>query len=339
MGGNLMEKVLVTGGTGFLGRHLVQKLKIQGYDVYALGRNEGIGEELEKKGIHFIKASLTDTDKIIRCCRNMDFVLHCGALSSPWGKYRDFYESNVFGTINIIKACFKNDVKRLVHVSTPSIYFRYNSRMNVLESDTLPQKMVNHYAHTKLLAEKEIDKAYSKGLHVITLRPRAIFGEGDNAIIPRLIKANSKKGVPLIDGAKAVTDVTYVENVVDAIILSMNADKRCLGEKYNITNGEPMKLLEILEMLFDELSCTMNKISVPYWLMFNISGLLEVIHTYVLSQKEPLLTRYSVSVLAKSQTLNIEKARRELGYSPSVSIKEGIKRYARWYKEQEVGIK
>ncbi|MCX7747687.1 MAG: NAD-dependent epimerase/dehydratase family protein [Clostridia bacterium] len=332
-----MKRVLVTGGTGFLGYHLVKKLKAQGYDVYALGRNPDKGELLRKQGINFVRLSLQDADGLSRCCKGMDFVIHCGALSSPWGRYKDFYESNVTGTKNMVDACIKNNVGRLVHVSTPSIYFCYDSRLDVKENDPVPLKMVNHYAHTKYLAEKEVDKAFSKGLPVITVRPRAIFGEGDNAIIPRLIKANEKRGVPLIHRGAVLTDVTYVENVADALVLCLNADKSCLGEKYNITNGEPMPLIHILEMLFHALACPMREIRVPYRAVFYMAGLMELVHRYILTGREPLLTRYSVSVLAKDQTLNIEKAKRDLGYSPSISVKEGIQRFAKWYGEHEEG--
>lgn len=332
-----MTKVLVTGGTGFLGMHLVTRLLSLGHDVYALGRNDKMGKKLEEQGIHFIKASLTDAAGILAACQGMDYIFHCAAFSSPWGKYEDFYQSNVVGTRHILDACEKNGVKRLIHVSTPSLYFRFDDRMNVKEKAPLPEKAVNHYAHTKRLAEDEIDKAFQRGLPVITIRPRALFGEGDTTIIPRLVKANEKKGVPLFRSGRILTDITYVGNVVDALLLCMTTGEENLGKKYNITNGEHVYLLDLLNRLFQELDVEFRKIKIPFPLAFSIAGLMEWFHEKFLPEQEPILTRYSLSVIGKNQTLDISRARKELGYSPSVSIEEGIKRYAAWYREQAGG--
>lgn len=330
-----MTRVLVTGGTGFLGQHLCKRLHSLGYEVYALGRNEKKGHELNKEGISFIQASLIEEEKVIEACKGMEYVFHCAALSSPWGKYDDFYQSNVIGTRTIISACEKRGVKRLIHVSTPSLYFRFDDRLGVKEEDTLPEKAVNHYAHTKGLAEKEIDLAYQRGLPVITLRPRALFGEGDTTIIPRLIKANAKKGVPMFRQGRILTDITYVGNVVDALLLCMNTREENLGKKYNITNGEPLYFIDLLNRLFQQLGMEFRKIHIPFSVAFSLVGIIEGCHRFFLPEKEPLLTRYSLSVIGKNQTLDITRAREELGYSPAISIDVGIKRFVKWYLEEE----
>ena len=212
-------KILVTGATGFLGKRLALRLSELGYEVTATGRNTLVGVDLEKQGICFRKTDLQDTESIINACKNKDYVFHCGALSSPWGKYKDFYNTNILGTKNIIQGCKENSVKRLIHVSTPSIYFDFKDKLNISEKDPLPDKPVNDYAKTKLLAEQEIDKAHQEGLPVITIRPRAIFGPGDTSILPRLIKANNKRFIPVIGDKKVLVNITYVENAVDALLL------------------------------------------------------------------------------------------------------------------------
>src|SRR6185437_15399197 len=109
------------------------------------------------------------------------------ALSSPWGKYKDFYQANVLGTENLIKAAPKD--ARFIHVSSPSIYFDFSEKHNIKEDDPLPRKPVNYYVKTKLMAEALIDKAFNEQqLNVITIRPRAIFGPYDRAILPRILK-------------------------------------------------------------------------------------------------------------------------------------------------------
>lgn len=338
------EKILVTGATGFLGSHIADHFKTLGYDVYAIGRNKEKGKLIEEKGINFLNIDFTQEEKMILACKGMDYIIHAGALSSHWGRYDDFYQSNVIGTLNIIKGAKKYGTKRIVHVSTPSIYFKFNDNegfdgKGVREDQTLPKEMVNYYAKTKWLAEQEVDRAFSEGLPIITIRPRAIFGEGDNALMPKLIAVNEKVGVPLFNGGKNKMDITYVGNVVHAIDLCLFTDESNLGKKYNITNGETIEFYDLLANSFKKMGKPFRKLQLPYGLLFGVAGVMEWSHKHLFNYKEPMLTKYSVSVLAKTQTLNIDKARLDLGYVPLVSIEDGIERYATWYKQQEKRVK
>jgi len=330
-------KVLVTGGTGFLGKSLAIALHRQGHAVTAAGRNERFGAELEKEGISFVSCHLEDTVRTVQSCIGQDMVFHCGAMSTLWGSYQDFYESNVTGTRNVIKGCLEGRVKRLIHVSTPSVYFDYKDRTDISETAVLPRKAANLYAETKRLAEREIDRAFeADGLPVITIRPRAIFGPGDQAIVPRLIEANRQGRLPLINGGQAVIDLTYIDNAVDSLILCMTAPASALGRKYNITNGEPVRFIEVLRCLFKRLGEPMRGKTLPYAAAYAAAAMLEGAARLTGSKKEPPLTRYAVGLLGKSQTLDITAARAQLGYSPAVTIKEGIERYAAWYRQQHV---
>ncbi len=327
-------KVLITGATGFLGGKLAQRLHSMGYRVTAVGRNKAKGMMLEDQGIRFIQVDLSDAQAIMSLCKGQDYVFHSAALSSPWGKYQDFYSANVAGTRNLIAGCEQHQIKRLIHVSTPSIYFDFTDRYNIKETDPLPEKPINHYAATKLLAEKEIETAFKNGLAVISIRPRALFGPDDTALFPRLLKANDTVGIPIVDGASALVDITYVENVVDALILCMTAPQNALGKKYNITNGEPLALIYIFEEIFRKLGKTMHRRNISYKNALRIAKMTEVISSTLLFGKEPVITCYSIGVLAKSQTLNIEAAKKDLGYTPRISIAEGLDLFvADWRKK------
>ncbi len=316
--------MLVTGGTGFLGKRLAHRLKNMGHNVTVLGRNEEIGAALEQEGITFLKVDLADNEKVINACAEVDYVFHCGALSSPWGRYEDFYNSNVVGTRNIIEGCKKHGIKRLIHVSTPSIYFEFKDKYNVSEDAELPEKKINNYAETKFLAEQEIDRAFEEGLPVVTIRPSGIFGIGDTSILPRLIKANNKKFIPVIANKKVEIDITYVENVVDALLLCKDAPETVLGKKYNITNGEPVSLYDFLEMLILKLGYDFKPLKLPFKLVYSAAGCLELLSKTFGGHKEPVLTKYSVGILNYSRTLDISAARTELGYSPRVSIQDAV---------------
>lgn len=327
-------KMLVTGGTGFLGQKLVYRLVEMGHQVTVIGRNKKVGEKLKRDGVSFIQTDLREEERVIEACHQQDYVFHVAALSSPWGDYQEFYESNVVSTQHVIKGCKKHKVKRLIHVSTPSIYFKYEDRFNISEKDPLPTKFVNHYASTKFLAEKEIDKAFEEGLPVITIRPRALFGPDDTTIIPRLIKANEKGFIPLINKGKVLMDITYVENVVDALLLCMDSPKHTLGKKYNITNGEPVYLIDVLTTMFERLNEPFRTKEIPFKMAYLLAGGLEFISKTLLRGKEPVLTQYTAGVLAKSQTLDITEARKDLGYNPKVTIDEGINLFIDWWKKQ-----
>ncbi|WP_223067237.1 NAD-dependent epimerase/dehydratase family protein [Paenibacillus caui] len=325
--------VLVTGGTGFLGSRLALKLNELGYQVTAIGRNEAAGHKLANDNIHFVRCDLRDTEQVFRLCRDKDYVFHCGALSSPWGKYKDFYDINVGGTHNVIEGSKKAGIKRLIHVSTPSIYFDMKDKWNIAESDPLPIRPINHYAKTKLMAEQLCDAAYKAGLPVIGIRPRGLFGPGDTSIIPRLIRANSKFGVPIINKGKALVDVTYVDNVVDSLIRCKDSDNSTLGKMYNITNGEPMYFIDLIERVFRQLNLDFRPRMISFDTAYRVASMMELMSKTILFGKEPILTKYSVGVLAKSQTLSIKAAQEELGYQPRISIEQGIEQFARWWSE------
>jgi len=319
----------VTGGTGFLGGKLCTTLKELGYNVRTIGRNDSKGNLLKELDIDYIHCNLEDKN-MIKLMEGYDYVIHCGAKSDLWGKYNEFYNSNVIGTNNILDGCLMHKVKRLIYISTPSIYFDWTDRINIKEDDYIPNKLCNDYAITKYIAEKNV---LSSNLFKIVLRPRGIFGEGDNSIFPRLIESN-RKGVPIINEGKALTDVTYVSNVVYAIIQSLNFGVD--GGVYNITNGEPKHLIELLEELFDKLGIRIKKRKINYNVAMMMANIIEKL-SYA-TNKKPIITPYSIGLLSKSLTLNIDKARDELKYSPKISISDGMNRFVKMYNKLELRL-
>ncbi|MFN8577402.1 MAG: NAD(P)-dependent oxidoreductase [Candidatus Sericytochromatia bacterium] len=264
-------KVIVTGATGFLGGKIAETLsKDNRFDVVATGRDKKKAEILENQGIKTQVGSLEDKDFLFNLTKDAEIIIHSAALSSPWGKYDEFYRANILATDNIVKACKKNEIKRIVHISTPSIYFDYNDRFNVKE-DFLPKEFVNYYASTKYEAEKIIDKAFEDGIETVSLRPRAIVGEGDTTIMPRLLKAHNTGRLKIIGDGKNIVDVTSVKNVVDAVLLSINAEKKALGQHYNITNGEPILMWELVETTLNKLGFQLNKKTVPFKIAYNLA--------------------------------------------------------------------
>lgn len=329
-----MTRALVTGATGFLGRHAARRLVQLGWEVSGLGRSVAAGELLQQEGIRFVQADLRDAAAVAQACAGQDYVFHCGALSAPWGAYHEFYGSNVEGTRHVIAGCLDHGVGRLVHISTPSIYFDYKPRRLIRESEELPLQPVNIYAATKLLAEQEVLQAWREGLPAVILRPRAIFGPEDQTLFPRLLEANRKSGVPMLNGGQAFIDLTYVDNVVDAMLLGCRATPEALGRAYNISNGEPYGFRELMDKLFRMLDIPLRTRTIPYPIAYGLAGILELAYRALPLLGEPPLTRYTAGVVGITQTLDISLARQQLGYEPQVSVEEGLRRFADWWVMQ-----
>jgi nucleoside-diphosphate-sugar epimerase len=330
-------KTLITGATGFLGGALARRLHSMKWDVTTLGRNPAKLNELEDEGMHPFRGDISKKDDLTDAFEGQEIVFHCAALPSPWGNFEKFYQANVIGTRNIVQACLENNIKRLVYVSTPSIYFDYNSRVNVKENDTLPEP-ISAYAQTKFLAEEEIDKGFAQGLAVISIRPRALFGEGDTVIFPRLIPRLQSGRLPILGDGENVVDLTYIQNVVDALLLCAESPESTLGKKYNISNGEPVKIWNLVERICDDLNLPHPKRKISKSTANAAATTLEFFYSLIPFSPEPPLTRVSVSMLANSTTLDISAAQNELGYEPKVSVEEGVQRFLKWWKESHPSL-
>ena len=325
-----MKKVLVTGATGFLGKYVVEELVDHGYQVRAFGRNRTIGQSLVNASVTFIQGDLTNQEDLTKACQEMDMVIHAGALSTVWGPWEDFYQTNVLGTKYVLEACREANIKRLVYVSSPSIYAAPRDQLGIKESDAPQENRLNNYIRSKLASEK-LFKDYPDVSSVI-LRPRGLFGIGDTSILPRVLNLSQKIGIPLIGDGRQLMDMTCVENVALAIRLALETPQAA-GEVYNITNGEPRVFRDLIEETLRGLGYPIRYRKIPAPLVSAISSFLEFIYKNLKLKGEPALTRYTYYLLRYSQTLDISKAERDLGYRPKITISEGIEQYVQDYRK------
>lgn len=317
-----MKIVLITGATGFLGGYLVGEFAAHGYSVIAAGRNKLRLAELAGRRVQTLEASLEDLAKLTL---DVDFVVHAAALSTVWGNWQDFYKNNVEGTKHVLKFCTRNGVKRLVYVSSPSVYARAADMLNVTEDEVNPNNNLNNYIRSKIAAEKYL-RGHADSL-VVILRPRGLIGAGDTSIAPRLVQANKVFGIPLSNNGQNLVDLTCVENVALACRLGIEAP-RAAGNTYNISNGTPLPMKSLCEQLFAALNQKPRFRSRNASFLYAVASVVEFSYKLLRIETEPPITRYTVTTLAYSQTLSIDRARQDLGYAPIVSITEGIKRYA-----------
>ncbi len=329
---DLVSLILVTGATGFLGAHVVENLLKQGHRVRATGRSLAEGQKLTTMGAEFVPADLSDAAAVESLMADVDFVVHCAALSSIWGKYEEFFQANVVATENLAQAALRAEVKKFVHISTPSLYITPQDRFDIQESEILPEKKINFYAHTKALAEERVDEAFKKGLATIILRPQGIFGVGDRAILPRIIRVAKKGFFPVIRNRDVMIDLTAVENVVHAIDCALKAPASACGKKYNITNGEPINNAEVIAQVLGDLKISYREKFIGFSKAWFVAGFLENTHRLLRLKGEPLLTRYSVCALGFSRTLSIQAAKNDLGYQPIIALQPALQRTLTWLK-------
>lgn len=325
-------KILITGGTGMLGSAII-RLYHQHHDLHFIGRNAHIVKQLtEKYPVTGHILDLCDSAQLIELCQNMDAIIHCAALSSPWGTYQEFYQANVIATENLLTAAEKNNVPTFIHISTTAVYFNFKDRRKITEQDSVAFPFCNDYANTKYQAEQ---KVLASSIKSVILRPRGIFGPNDRAIVPRLLSAVRGRFLILPSARNPVVDITYVDNVAEAVLLAcQHAPLLNSGEIFNISNDQPTPLHTILSVLLLALQRDVKIVALPYFFIAPIITLNEKIRHFLPHRPEPKITRYSAGLLNYHQTLSNKKARELLGYQPKVTINEGIRRYVQWTKNK-----
>ena len=213
--------ILVTGGGGFVGGYVVERLLQRGYSVRSLGRSPQ--PQLAAKGVEVVCGDLTDAAVVTAACEGVDAVFHVAARAGVWGSWESYYGPNVIGTRNVVNACRAQGVGRLVYTSTPSVVFNRQAISGGDESLPYGRDWLCHYAHTKAIAEEEALAANGEALKVVALRPHLIFGPGDPHLLPRVIESAPAGRLKIVgDGASRV-DVSYVGNVADAHLNAFDA--------------------------------------------------------------------------------------------------------------------
>jgi 2-alkyl-3-oxoalkanoate reductase len=316
-------RVLVTGGTGFLGRHLVAALLAQGHRLRILGRNAGSCAELQAAGVEVHRGDIRDAALVAAACEGMDSVFHVAALSAAWGKGADFHAINVDGAGHVIAGCISHKIGRLIHVSSPSVVFDGAEVRESTEAAPYPRRYLAAYCLSKMRAELKVKEAMQRGLKAVIIRPKAIFGPGDTSLLPRLLAAARLGRLPQVGAGANLVDLTYVDNVVHALLLALGSPQ-AVGRIYTITNGEHVPLWPLIRTILGGLGIERRLRPLPYRLVYALAATLEARAT--LFGGEPMLTRYTTAILGRTQTYDISAARRDLGYAPVVSVAEGVER-------------
>lgn len=315
---------LVTGGTGFLGRHIVDRLLAQGRAVTVLGRTPA--PELEARGVRFVRASLDDAEAVAGACAGAETVFHVAAKVGVWGAYDAFHRANVLGTRAVIEGCRRHAVRRLVYTSTPSVVYHGGDLAGADESLPLTTSCPSPYPLTKAIAEREVLAANAPGLRTVALRPHLIWGAGDPHLVPRLLARARAGRLRIVGTGRNRVDLVHVQNATTAHLLAERALMRDgAGRAYFVTNDEPVLLWEWINELLRGVGLPVVTKRIPLSLGLALGAACEAMWGVLPLRGEPPMTRFVAAELAKDHWFNIAAAKRDLDYHPAVSMRQGMK--------------
>jgi 2-alkyl-3-oxoalkanoate reductase len=324
-------RLLVTGGGGFLGQALCRGLVERGHDVTSF--NRGRYDALDVIGVRQVAGDLADRKAVIAACAGMDAVFHNAAKAGAWGSYDDYHRANVMGTGNVLAGCREHGVSRLVYTSTPSVTHRATRPVENGTADNVPygDDFKAPYASTKAIAEKIVLAANDETLATVALRPRLIWGPGDNQLLPRLVERARAGRLRFVGGGHNVIDTTYIDNAAQAHFdaferLAIGAT--CAGRAYFISNGDPRPLREIVNALLRAAGAPEVTGSVPFPVAYAAGAACEWLWLLLRLDGEPPMTRFLAEQLGTTHWYDMGPAERDFGYRPPVSTEEGLRRLA-----------
>lgn len=330
---------LVTGGTGFLGRHLVERLLAAGREVTVLSRRPA--PDLEARGVRFITTSLDDAATVEDACRGMHAVFHVAARVGVWGRYADFHRTNVLGTRALLAGAQRHGVRHFIYTSTPSVVYHGGHLAGVDETLPLTTRCPSPYPLTKALAEREVLAANSDELHTIALRPHLIWGVGDPHLVPRVLAQARRGRLRIVGDGRNRVDMVHVANAVDAHLLAEEvlAKSHVLrdtfspaGHAYFITNDEPVVLWDWINHLLTALGEPPVTRHISLRAASVIGAVCEGAWRLLSLKGEPPMTRFVAKELATHHWFDISAARRHLGYRPRISMAEGTAELIAWFR-------
>ncbi|MDA7950087.1 MAG: NAD-dependent epimerase/dehydratase family protein [Pirellulaceae bacterium] len=321
-------RAFVTGAGGFLGKHLVRLLLQEGYEVTTYSR--GNYPELQQSGVKTERGDIRDKERVTQASKGAEIVFHVAAKAGIWGPWKEYYGINTIGTENVLHACKKNGIPKLVYTSSPSVTFDGAKQTFIDETVPYSSRWLCNYPRSKALAEEKVLLANdSRNFLTCALRPHLIWGPGDQHLVPRLLDRARQGKLFQVGSGKNLIDITYVENGAFAhlqVARALTSDAKVCGNAYFLSQGEPVNCWHWISGLLALVDLPPVKKKISYPLARVVGASMEVAYTLLRKKDEPKMTRFLAAQLAFDHYFDISKAKDDFGYTPKISTEQGMKR-------------
>jgi nucleoside-diphosphate-sugar epimerase len=317
-----MSGAFVTGGSGFIGGRLIERLLADGHSVRALARSPAAAASVGERGAEPVHGELADVDAMRAGAEGCELAFHAAATLGDWGRREDFERGNVEGTKNVLRACAEAGVRRFLHVSTEAVLLAGHPLVNVDETAPLRPDSPALYSSTKARAEEAALAANGDRLETVVVRPRFVWGRGDTTLLPRMVELVRNGRFAWIGGGRHRTATTHVANTVEGLV--RGAEKGRPGNVYFVTDGEPVVFREFVGALLESQGASPPTRSIPPAVASALASAGEAAWRLLPLPGAPPLTRFTYWVSAQECTINTDKAHEQLGYEPIITIDEGL---------------
>jgi nucleoside-diphosphate-sugar epimerase len=317
-----MAAAFVTGGSGFIGGRLIERLRAEGWDVRALARSERASQRVGALGAEAVPGDLDDTAALRAGADGVDAVFHCAAKAGDWGARAEFERINVLGTENVLAAARDAGARRVVHVGTEAALMAGQPLVHVDEHTPLRPDSPALYPATKAKAELAVGAADGERLETVVIRPRFVWGRGDTTLLPVLVGLVESGRFRWIGGGTNVTDTTHVDNAVQGLWLG--ATEAPAGSVYFVTDGDPVVFKDFVGAMIATQGVQAPDKAIPLGLARAAAAASEGAWRALKRPGRPPLTRFAVWASGLECTIEIARARRELGYAPVTERAAGL---------------
>lgn len=317
-------KVAVTGAGGFLGRALVARLLETDHEATAIVKSRKDADVYEKGKVRVVVRDLSQDEAYNGLLNGCQALVHCAALRRHYGRWEEFRKTNIEITRRLMECALENNLGRIVHVSTASVYGNDKSHYGTNEEADYGRRIVDSYTRSKIEADKIVTGLVKeKNLPAVILRPGYIWGSGDRTIIPFIVERLRYGNLFLVDGGDNLLSLTFIDNVVEAIILALESET-ARGRAFNITDGSRITSRKFIDDIMSILGLGRQLKNVPYPLIYSASYLIEHYYRIMHKSPSPPFSRFLARFLKYSAFFDISRAIYDLNYKPKISYKSGM---------------